>query len=184
MSPLSKDPEKRARQLENLQPGAGAFEKGSAPALKHGLRSRDPSAEVIDPILDQVLADLSAKVPIRDEDGRVPAWLREMAWSAAIAKLQVIRCARFLAQHGATDERGRLRDENDGLRKANESYQRSLDRLAMTVGAHLKAGHDLQRTVVSAEEAKARRAATERLDAKWDAIKADALDGEAEEEGS
>lgn len=150
--PLSTDPAKRERQLanlrpkpENLQPGAGAWQPGRSPdQLRHGLRSRRPPADVIDPILDQVLDDLEAKVPIR-VDGQIPPWLREMAWSAAIAKLQVVRCARFLAQHGETNSRGRWRPENEGLRKANETYQRALERLAMTVGSHLRAGLDMQR---------------------------------------
>jgi hypothetical protein len=34
-----------------------------------------------------------------------------MAWSAAISKLQVIRCSHYLAQHGDTDERGCFRPE-------------------------------------------------------------------------
>jgi hypothetical protein len=70
-----------------------------------------------------------------------------MAWSAAISKLQVIRCSHYLAQHGDTDERGCFRPENEGLRKANESYQRAPERLAMTVDRYLKAGLDLARGI-------------------------------------
>jgi hypothetical protein len=150
--PLSRDPAKRRKQLRNLpnlrgEPTAASWKPGQpSPYLKHGLRSRKTQPpEVIDPILDGVLADLETKVPIRDEQGEVPAWLREMAWSAAISKLQAIRCTRYLAQHGETDERGRYRPENEGLRKANESHQRALDRLAMTVGSYAAAGLDLAR---------------------------------------
>ena len=98
-------------------------------------------------MLDSVIEDLASRVPVRDENDDVPAWLREMAWSAAVKKLIVIRCARYLAQHGETDERGRWRPENDGLRKATESYERALERLAMTVPSHARAGLDFQRTV-------------------------------------
>jgi len=132
---------------DKLVPGAGAWRPGAAPALKSGLRSRNPSPEVIDPVLDLVLDDLEAKVPIRDERGEVPPWLREMAWSTAIAKLQVIRCSRFLAQHGDTDAQGRLRPEVEGLSKVNERYQRSLERLAMTVPSHMRSGLDAARTI-------------------------------------
>ena len=129
-----------------LVPGAGAFAPGSTPAnLKGGLRSRRPSQEIMDPVLDAVIEDLEARVPIRDEDGDVPPWLREACWSAGVKKLQVTRCARYIAQHGETDERGRWRPENDGLVKATEGYERSLERLAMTVGAHARAGLDLRR---------------------------------------
>ena len=149
--PLSSDPEKRQRQLDNLpnlrgEPTPASWKPGQpSPNLRHGLRSRRPPPSVIDPILDGVLADLETKVPIRDHGGEVPAWLREMAWSAAISKLQVVRCSQYLAQYGESDERGRWRPENEGLRKANESYQRALDRLAMTVTSHAKAGLDLAR---------------------------------------
>jgi hypothetical protein len=135
---------------DKLVPGAGAWRPGVAPHLEHGLRSRDPSPEVIDPVLDLVLDDLETKVPIRDEHGQVPPWLREMAWSAAIAKLQVIRCSRYLAQHGDTDAQGRLRPEVEALSKTNDRYQRSLERLAMTVPSHMRSGLDAARTVDSA----------------------------------
>lgn len=147
--PLSRDPEKKQRQLDNLPNLRGEASPGSwkpgqvSPTLKHGLRSRRPSAEVIDPILDDVLDDLAQRVPIRDEQGEVPGWLREMAWSAAISKLQVIRCSRWLAQHGETDERGRLRPEVEMLDRVNARYQTALARLAMDVPSHLKAGLDL-----------------------------------------
>jgi hypothetical protein len=75
---------------------------------------------------------------VRDERGEVPSWLREMAWAAAIAKLQVIRCSRFLAQHGDVDPQGRLRSEVEALSKTNDRYQRSLERLAMTVPSHMR----------------------------------------------
>ena len=130
-----------------LVPGAGQWQPGSAPALKSGLRSRKPSADVIDPVLDTVIEDLEGKVPVRDEQGNVPPWLREMACPAAIAKLQVIRCSRFLAQHGEVDERGRLRPEVEGLSKVKDRYQRSLERLAMTVPSHMRSGLDAARTI-------------------------------------
>jgi hypothetical protein len=147
MNPLSDDPEKRARQLANLRPGAGAWKPGSAPQLRHGLRTRKPPPEVIDPVLDRVLDDLEARVPIKGSDGEVPPWLRELAWSAAIKKLQIVRCARFLAQNGETDERGNYRRENELLTKATDAYERSLERLAMTVDRYLKAGLDLARGI-------------------------------------
>lgn len=150
MSPLSEDPVKRQRQLANLpnvrgEAPAGAWRPGTAPNLKHGLRTRHPSADVIDPVLDQVEADLEARVPDRDADGQVPAWNREMLFSLAVAKLQVIRCSRFLAQHGETDGRGNLRPEVEQLSRVNERYQRSLDRMAMTITSRARLGVDVQR---------------------------------------
>ncbi len=151
---------------------AGAWRPGATPHLGSGLYSRSKQPpDVIDPILDAVLEDLEAKVPVRDEHGDVPQWLREMAWSAAIAKLQVTRCARYLAQYGEVDERGRWRPENEGLSKANERYQRALERLAMTVGSHARAGLDLRRTFDLAQHWAEQTAAEE----------ATALEGDAED---
>lgn len=133
--------------VDTLVPGAGPkFEPGASPQLRHGLRTRNPSVDVMDPVLDVVLEELEARVPIRDEHGDVVVWLRELAWSAAIKKLQVVRCARFIAQHGDVDEKGRRRPENDALTKAAESYERSLDRLAMTVTSRARVGLDVART--------------------------------------
>jgi hypothetical protein len=101
----------------------------------------------MDPLLDQVIEDLEARVPVRDRYGDVPAWLREECWAAGIKKLQVIRCARYLAQRAAR----RMVAATCGRRtrgcEATEAYERSLDRLAMTVGAHMRAGADLARTI-------------------------------------
>jgi hypothetical protein len=79
------------------------------PACVRASPRRQPPAEVIDPILAQVIDDLESRVPVRDEHGDIPAWLREMCWSAAIKKLQVTRCARFLAHHAEIYERRRWR---------------------------------------------------------------------------
>jgi hypothetical protein len=169
--------------LANLKPGAGRWREGASPALKHGLRSRIPSAEVLDPVLDEVERDLAAKVPDRDASGDVPLWNREMLWSLAVAKLQVIRCARFLAQHGEVDERGRFRPENDGLRKANESYQRSLERMAMTVPSRARTGADIARGLdpATALSAAAREPDPELRRALL--VRADLIDGEEVADG-
>ena len=150
MTPTSEDPAKRAKQMANLpnlrgEAPAGAWKPGSSPNLKHGLRSRHPSADVIDPVLDQVERDLETKVPDRDADGDVPVWNREMLFSLAVAKLQVIRCSRYLAQHGETDGRGNLRGEVEQLSRVNERYQRALDRMAMTITARARTGANVQR---------------------------------------
>jgi hypothetical protein len=94
-----------------------------------------------------VIEDLEAKVPVRDEHGQSRRDLREMAWSVAIAKLQVIRCSRFLAKHGDVDPQGRLRPEVEALSKTNDRYQRSLERLAMTVPSHMRSRVDAARAI-------------------------------------
>ena len=146
--PLSDDPDKRARQLANLRPGAGAWQPGAAPNLKHGLRTRNPPVEEVEPHLAAVLADLEPLVPdpLKDEAGDVLPWARESVWTLGVLKLGVVRCLRFLAQHGEQDERGRLRPENEQLGQATLRYRRALAEEAMTLRSRLQAGLDLART--------------------------------------
>lgn len=132
------------RSLANLRPGAGAWRPGASPHLKHGLDTRRPSAEALDPALDAVIAELQPGLPapLLDEAGEVAAWARETVWSLAVLKLIVLRASRYIAQHGEVDDRGRLRPELEGLRKATESYRRALDGEAMTLRSRLRAELD------------------------------------------
>jgi len=152
MSPLSDDPDLRAKQLANLpnlrgEATAASYQPGASPNLRHGLRSRHPSQDVMDPALDAVIVDLEAKTEIRDASGEIPGWVSELCWTAGVKKLRVIRCSRFLAQHGDTDQHGKWRPENAELVKVADAYERSLERLAMTVASRAATGLNLARTV-------------------------------------
>lgn len=147
--PLSRDPVKRERQLANLQPGAGRWQPGAKPALRHGLRTRQPRPEEVEPVLGQVLEDLKPLVPepLKDHAGEILPWARESVWALGVLKLGIVRCLRYLAQHGETDERGRWRKENDELRKATVSYRQALSEEAMTLRSRIRAGVDVARGV-------------------------------------
>src|SRR3954470_20117862 len=100
--PLSRDPKKRARQLQNLpnlrgELPAGAWRPGASPQLRHGLRSRNPPAVVLDPIVREIEEALAADLPLKDTDGGTPAADRFAVELAAVALLQVRRCAHYLA---------------------------------------------------------------------------------------
>ena len=146
----------RGHNLPNLngEMPAGAWQPGAAPALRHGLRTRRPSADALDPALDAVLADLADVLPAPLLDpgtGEVAAWARETVWSLAVLKLIVVRCSRYLAQHGHEDERGRLRPEVDALGKAAQRYRSALSDEAMTLRSRIRAGLDHAQTVSLAE---------------------------------
>lgn len=144
--PLSKDPEKRRRQLENLKPGGGAWPKGATVHLKHGLRTRQPARIVLDPIASEIEDTLAADLPLRGPDGQVPAPDRYMVELAALALLRVRRVSAYLELHGDTDGQGHLRPELDGLGKAIEHAARLLDRLGCSPRARAALGVDLART--------------------------------------
>lgn len=144
--PLSNDPEKRARQLANLRPGAGAWKRGQpSPNLRHGLRSRDPGPLILGGAASEILDALSAGVPLRDEHGDVPIHDRAAVEAAALHLIIVRRCLGYLSGHGFEDARGRLRPEVNDLGKATERLERSLDRLGMTPAGRAKLGLDVAR---------------------------------------
>lgn len=70
--PLSRDPEKRARQLANLRAGAGAGDGGLQRARSHGayaaIADRELEAKVA-----AVYQAISADVPLHEIDGSLPA---------------------------------------------------------------------------------------------------------------
>ncbi len=133
------------RSLANLQPGAGAWQPGASPNLRHGLTSRQPSRLTLDPIAREIEDALAADLPLKDADGGVPAPDRFVVELAAIAMLRVRRCAAYLELHGDVDDRGRLRPEFEAFGKAIEAAARMLDRLGCSPRARAALGVDLGR---------------------------------------
>lgn len=150
MAPLSDDPDKRKRQLQNLpnlrgEAPASSFRRGSAPHLRHGLRSRATSPLVLDPIAREIEDALGDDLPLKDPDGEVPAADRLMVELAAQALLRVRRCAAYLELHGDVDENGTLRPELDGLGRAIEHAAKMLDRLGCSPRSRAALGVDVGR---------------------------------------
>ncbi len=133
------------RSLANLRPGAGAWQPGATPHLRHGLRSRRPGPLALDPIAEEIRQAIAADLPLKDGSGDVPAPDRFMVELAAIALLRVRRCAAFLELHGDSDDRGNLRPEFDQFGKAVEQAARLLDRLGCSPVARARLGVDLGR---------------------------------------
>lgn len=151
MSPLSKDPDKRANQLRNLpnlrgEATSASWLPGSSPALVHGGRTRRPAPVVTDPIVREIERALADDLPLRAQDGGVPAPDRVMVELAAVALLRVRRVSAFLELHGDTDTRGRMRPELDTLGAAVESAARMLDRLGCSPKARAALGVDVARS--------------------------------------
>lgn len=146
--PLSSDPDKRARQLANLKPGAGQWKAGAAPHVRSGWRTRRPPPLLFDPVVAELADVLAADAPLRDADGELPAADRAAVESAAIDLLIVRRVHGFLQTKGWEDERGeRLRPEVEHLGKANARLLGKLAQLGMTPTARSRLGLDIARTV-------------------------------------
>lgn len=155
--PLSEDPEKRQRQLENLRPGAGAWPPGATPHLKHGLRTRRPDRVLLGTAANEITEALEAQVPLRGPDGRVLPEFTTAIESAALQLLVVRRVLGYLLNQGWEDERGRLRPEVEGLERANARLRVHLDGLGATPASYAKLGFDVARTGATLAEQLAER---------------------------
>lgn len=173
--PLSRDPEKRAKQLANLRPAPPA-PQGHSRSLVHGGRAevlfREVGGEVRE-LLD-LLADAA---PVRDADGALPAADAVAVERAARALARYRRLSGWCDAHGRFDERsGEVKPAAEYELRAERALAEALDALGMSPVSRARLGVDLARAASSAEEAEAARAARDRLDARA----ADVIEGEAE----
>lgn len=172
MSPLSSRPEARARQLANLQPGAKTAPAGNRRAERHGGYSA-VAAERLDAKVAEVYRALGEDLPLR-EDGQVPR-----ADAAALRLLAECLCriesvSDFLNRRGWQDDAGEVRPACDLERRLRAEALDLLRELGLTPAARAKLGVELVRAAGAAEEIEATRQARERLDARLDALDADA----------
>lgn len=147
MSPLSDDPEKRERQLQNLKPGAGAWQPGKATNLKSGWRTRRPDRVLLGEAAAEIVAALEDQVPLRGADGEMLPAFTTAVEAAALSLITVKRILGFLMNKGWEDERGRMRPEVEHLERANVRLFGMLDRLGATPTAYARLGYDTARTV-------------------------------------
>lgn len=179
MTPLSDDPVKRARQLANLQPGAGAGRVGEAPALRHGERTTSPQrSPEWSPAVERAIADLEHRVgdELRDSAGELLPWALPSVEAVALQRVAAWRVERYVADREA---RGTLKPADvDLASKVAERYHRSLEREALTLRSRLEArgqartlaeamsaDHELERRERELDRREAELAAREACDA-------------------
>lgn len=152
MSPLSDDPERRARQLANLRPGAGAWQPGKATNIKSGWRTRRPERVLLGEAFGEIVGALEDQVPLRGDDGEMLPAFTTAVEAAALQLIIVRRILGFLQTHGWEDERKRMRPEVDRLQGANERLSRAMDRLGATPTSYARLGFDVARGQSLAEQ--------------------------------
>lgn len=137
--PLSSDPAKKARQLANLKPGAGAWKPGDSPALVHGARSRQPQrSPAWSPAVTLSIDDLEQRVgaELRDEGGALQAWAVPSVEAVALQRVAAQRADRFIADR---EERGVLRPRDLEVQSlVTERYHRALEREALTLRSRIE----------------------------------------------
>jgi hypothetical protein len=157
--PLSNDPERRRRQLQNLRPPTGSEAErrqqagllrgsaspgtagpGNARHMRHGARSRLSQNSVEWPAAVALsIADLEDRVgaELRDEHGDVQAWARPSVEALALARVAAGRVERWLTDR---EVRGKVeRDDFDVHGRAVERYHRGLEREGLTLRSRLEA---------------------------------------------
>ena len=144
--PLSRDPERRGRQLGNLR-RAPAAPVGNLRTLHHGGRATAktlPVAETAEEIR-QALAD---SAPVRAQDGGLPPADEAAVEVAALALARVRRVTAWLDAFGYLDERtGDVKPAARYLEQATRTAERLLAALGMTPTSRARLGLDLARQV-------------------------------------
>lgn len=154
--PLSNDPERRKRQLQNLRPTPPP--PGNTRALKHGGRARAATLLRAGSWAERIYAELEAEAPLRAGDGSLPIHDRQAAelLASVLARLDAVTA--WLETRPAVDERGKPWPAEDTAARLRREAARLLDQLGMTPTARARLGVDLM-------HAGAGMAAAMRLDA-------------------
>lgn len=144
---LSKDPEKRKRQMANLDPQARAAKKGNRLGVTHGAFAKVIESRVEDRV-KVVIAALAEDAPLRAADGGLPVEDLAIVRLLAECLCRTEDVSGYLRDHGILDpktkELRRAVDREGTLRAEAASY---LDALGMTPRARARLGLDLARTV-------------------------------------
>lgn len=132
MSPTSRDPRKRARQLANLRKGGITAPVGNRRAVKHGGYAA-VAADRLDAKAREVFAALAADAPLRDAAGELPAADGAAVRLAADVLCRLDGMCDCLARCGVDDAKGVLRVvELDLERRLRAEAADHLDSLGMT----------------------------------------------------
>jgi hypothetical protein len=157
--PLSRDPERRARQLANLHPpkgseaearqkaglkrgseSSGTPKLGEARRLLHGARTRRPqNGPEWSPAVQAAVADLEARVGVelRGEDGSLLPWAVPSIEAVAIARVTALRNERWVATREA---QGTVTGQDFALQaKVTSAYHHALAQEGLTLRSRLEA---------------------------------------------
>ena len=144
MSPTSRDPAKRAKQLANLRPAPPA-PAGNRQTLRHGGAATGATLPVSEAVREIVDA-LAASAPVRDAAGELPAADEATVELAARALCRVRRVEAWCDMHGYLDERtGDVKPAVRYLEQATRTADRLLTVLGMNPRSRAALGLDLAR---------------------------------------
>lgn len=161
MSPLSRDPDARQRQLLNLRPGAhppAPAPAGNDRARRHGGYAA-VARERIEERVGELLDALAADAPLRDPEGELPAPDAAIVTLLATALCRLESVEGYLNAHGYLTDDGGVRPAADLAARLRREAADYLDALGMTPRSRARLGLDLGRglDLAQAMAAEARR---------------------------
>lgn len=149
--PLSRDPDKRARQLANLTPQPPAPPARNSRAVRHGGYSKVLLADVSDEVLELMEA-LGELVPVRGPDGGVRASHLPGLEAAARALRRYRQVSAWCDLHGRIDDKTGATKPAAVLELGCErAYWRALDAFGLTPQAEGRLADVLTRTASVAQ---------------------------------
>lgn len=140
MSPASRDPEKRARQLANLRGRPPAPEQGNQRATRHGGYSRI-AAERLEAKVAELAEALGEDLPVRSRSDALA--VAELA--TKVCQLEDLRG--YLTAHGYLTASGDVRPAAELERRLSAQVDDKLDALGLTVRSRAKLQLDLTRSI-------------------------------------
>lgn len=158
MSPLSRDPSARAKQLANLRPGAAPAPSENRRRVSHGAYAR-LARERVEAKVCEVFDALGDDLPLKDPDGGMPAADGPTVRLAAECLCRLDDLAAYLRDHGLLDEGGNVRPAVEIEARLRREAADHLDALGLSPRSRARLGVDLARSRDLAREmaAEARR---------------------------
>jgi hypothetical protein len=181
MGGLSRDPEKRAKQLANLKQGDAPKQWGQTFSLKYGARAtgRTLPVEGKAALIYELLAETA---PLRDQDGSLPQSDRLVVELLALCLARLDACTTYVAMHGPLDLKGNVRPAAEYEVKLRREAAGHADSLGMSPRSRARLGLDLTRTQSFAEQMQSMPEAGDRLRARAAAIEAQATEEDEPDE--
>lgn len=139
--PLSRDPAKRSKQLDNLR--RGGMHAGGRP-VQHGAYAALP-AKRVDAKVQEVADAIGADAPVRADDGGLPAHDAIVVRQLAETLCRLDDVTAYLQRRGFEDDAGKPRTALDIEHRLRSHVLDLLRELGMTPSARAKLGLDLVR---------------------------------------
>ena len=151
MSPLSNDPERRERQLQNLVPGHAAAGLGNRRAVQHGAYAT-LAPDRVDEKVREIFDALATVAPVRESDGGLPPADVAAVRQLADTLLRIETIGEYLSRKGWEGEDGKPRPILEFEARLRAHSLELMRELGMTPAARARLGLDITRIATAGEK--------------------------------